>query len=372
MSTWSEERRKNQAAEAEERRKNVQFQASLDRDERRKDREEKRQDEVQRRRERAQRKQARAARREKQFTPANVYRKGTLALVATSAAAAIPAQVAYFVKKSLWLLPVPFALEGAAWVMAAGVAYADERKLPAWVRWLLRGFCVSAAGFAARINYVHGVQESAAVGWGLAAVTMLGPLFFEVRQWVSTLSAASVGPKQKAEDKARARHERKRRRKHREVAKLADKLIFAAPYGSLKFEDAFGQAWLILKGTDQVGMDPALHAQAVKSAAALAKAQKPVELPDEMIRHRITARLDGEGFVLPTAPGMAVKGIKKPQVVTEIPPVATEGEKPRRKRGWRKPPPHRRSKGDSVPFHPAASVVAADTARKHMAVNGSH
>jgi hypothetical protein len=372
MSTWREERRKDQAAEAAERRRTEEHRASLRRQERRKDREEARAEKAQQRRDKAARRAARAAKREKQLTPANVYRKGTLALVATSAAAAIPAQVAYFVKKSWALLPVPFALEGAAWVMAAGVAYSDERKLPAWVRWLLRAFCVSAAGFAARINYLHGAHTSETVGWGLAAVTMLGPLFFEVRQWVMTLSASTVGPKQKAADKAKAKHEKKRRKDHKDVATLADKLVSAAPYGQLSFEDAFAKAHLILRGTDEVGMSPELHETAVKSAAALLKAQKPIVLSDETLRHRITARLDGSSFVLPTAPGTPLKGIKKPQVVTEVPPSATEGEKPRRKRGWRKPPPHRRSKGDSVPFHPVAGAVAADTARKHMAVNGSH
>ena len=38
----------------------------------------------------------------------------------------------------------------------------------------------------------------------------------------------------------------------------------------------------------------------------------------------------------------------------------------------RKPPAHRRSKGDSVPFHPLAKVAAADTARQIPAVNGHH
>lgn len=372
MSSWFEERRLNQAAEAVERRKQIKFEADLKREERRKDREEKRQDAAQARRDKAQRKAARAARREKNLKPENIYRKGTLALVATSAAAAIPAQVAYFVKKSWSLLPVPFALEGAAWVMAAGVAYSDERKLPAWVRWLLRAFCVSAAGFAARINYVHGAETSTTVGWGLAAVTMIGPLFFEIRQWVLTLSASAVGPKQKAEEKARRKHERKRRKDHPEVVELAGRLISAAPYGTVKPEDAFQQAWEILKGSSKPGWTPQIHAIAAQSAAALSRAQQPLRLSGDEIRTRIATRLDAPAFVLPTAPGTALKGIKKSQVVTEIPPSATEGEKPRRKRGWRKPPAHRRSKGDSVPFHPLAKVAAADTARQIPAVNGHH
>lgn len=365
MSTWRDERRKDQAADAAERRRDEEHRATLRREERRRDREEARQDEVQRRRDKAQRKAARAAKREKNLTPENVYRKGTLALVATSAAAAIPAQVAYFAKKSLALLPVPFALEGAAWVMAAGVAYSDEKRLPGWVRWLLRSFCVAAASFAARINYLHGAHTSETVGWGLAAVTMLGPLFFEVRQWVSTLSASAIGPKQKAEEKARRKHDRKRRRDHRAVTKLARKLVSAAPYGALAFEDAFTSAWEIMYGTRTPGMTPALHGQLHSSRKALAAAFDAANGSPASVRGRLLE-------VLHPAPVTHSAGIKKPQVVTDLPPASEKPGKSGRKRGWRKPPPHRRTKNDSVPFHPLAKVAAADTARQIPAVNGSH
>lgn len=380
MSSWFEERRADKREDAEEQRKTRAFEAKLRRDERRKDRDEERADKAQSRRDKALRKQARAAKREKTLTPGNVYRKGTLALVALSAFAAIPAQVAFFVKKSAMLLPVPFALEGAAWVMAAGVAYSDERKLPAWVRWLLRAFCVSAAAFAARINYLHGSEQGALVGWGLAAVTMLGPLYFEVRQWVLTLSAAVTNPKQRQEEKARTKHDRKRRRHHRDVAKVADRLVSAAPYGTLKAEDAWTRAWLIVHGTLEPGMTPRMHADAVRSAAALAAAQVPLALDEKTIRQRILALLSRRSsspqqpvrYVLPTAPGTLFSGSKSSQVVTDLPPVAKRLEKTAVKAGRRQPPAHRRTKGDALPFHPIAKTVAADTGRKVAAVNGHH
>lgn len=372
MSSWFEERRADKVAEAEQRRKDKAFEATLRRDERRKDRDEERADKAQTRRDKALRKQARAAKREKTLTPGNVYRKGTLLLVALSALAAIPAQVAFFVKKSLMLLPVPFALEGAAWVMAAGVAYADERKLPAWVRWLLRAFCLAAAAFAARINYLHGSEQGALVGWGLAAVTMLGPLFFEVRQWVLTLSAAITNPKQRQEEKARAKHDRKRRRHHRNVAKVADRLVSAAPFGSLKPEDAWARAFAIVHGSSDSWMTPELHAQAAASAAELAAAQRPLLLDGKTIRSRIAARLDARDFILPTAPGTAFSGPKKLQVVTDLPPAPAKAESAPKKAARRQPPPHRRTKGDALPFHPITKPLAADTARKHAAVNGHH
>lgn len=157
-----------------------------------------------------------------------------------------------------WMLfPIGPAVEGAAWVMAAGVAYADERKLPAWVRWALRLLSMSAAGFAANINYQYGTglvehgltaSEAQAAGIGLAAVTLGGPLFFEVRQWVLTLSASTATPKQQAEDKARRKHRRDREKAFKDVAKRQCELLLAAPFGTLSEEDAFDQAWLDIKG----------------------------------------------------------------------------------------------------------------------------
>jgi hypothetical protein len=249
VSSWREERRRDNAAEAAERRVDAEHRAKLRRDERRKDRDEAREIKAQARRDKAARRQARAARREKTLTAANVYRKGTLALVAASALASLPAQVMHFVSISLMLLPLPFALEGAAWVMAAGVAYADERKLPAWVRWLLRALSMGAAGYAAHINFEYGAQTNASVAWGLAGVTVMGPAVFEIRQWVHTLSAAAVDPKKRAEEKARAAHEKRRRKDHKPVVDLAKQLVSAAPYGALAFEEAFASAWEILHGT---------------------------------------------------------------------------------------------------------------------------
>ena len=374
MTSWSEERRADKAADAEERRKTREFEATLRRDERRKDREEKRADEGQHRRDRVARRQARAARREKTLTPGNVYRKGTLALVLASAAASLPAQVMHFVGISVMLLPIPFALEGAAWVMNAGVAYADERKLPAWVRWLMRGLAMTAAGYAAHINLGYGLSleghglsaaDASAVGWGLAAVTMLGPLFFEVRQWVLTLTAAVTDPKKRAEGKARAAHEKKRRQDHRDVVKLAKKLVSAAPYGALMFEEAFVSAWEIKYGTRTPGMTPALHAQAHTSRMALAAAFDAANGSPVSNRARLLE-------VLHPAPVGRFQGTRKSQVVTDLSPsVKTPAEKAK-KAARGKPPEHRRTPGDSVPFSPLAKKQHSHEARQRLAVNGHH
>lgn len=388
---WNQQRRLDKAAAADQKRKDADAAAErslklrIAEDERRRinrqaDKAEARAEKQQKRRDKRERRRERAQNWTKNTTPGVVYRRGTLALVAASALASLPAQVAHFVRVSLMLLPLPFALEGAAWVMAAGVAYADERKLPAWVRWLLRALAMGAAGYAAHINYAYGAQTNASVAWGLAGVTVMGPLVFEIRQWVHTLSTATTDPKRRAEEKARAKHEKRRRRHHRTVADIADRLISAAPYGSLKPEDAWAQAWAIVHGTDKPGMTPRFHAYAVRSAAALDAAMEPAPLDEKTIRRRILEHLRRPSktpaqpprYVLPTPPAVALGVTKKPQVVTDLPPVSKKATESAKKAARRQPPVHRRSKGDALPFHPLAKAQAADTARKVTAVNGHH
>ncbi|MFD4999844.1 hypothetical protein [Streptomyces buecherae] len=245
-------------------------------------REQQRADQAADRAARAARREERALRRAEALSPERVYHRGTLALVAASGAGSLPAQIAHFVAISPVLLPLPLVVEGAAWVMAAGVAYADARGLPGWVRWVLRGAVVVCATFAAVINYQYGAHlpgltasERVTAGWGLAAVTLLGPTVFEVRQWVATLAAATPDP----DARARRRHARLRRQHHKSVARTADRLLSAAPFGSLSAEEAWERAWSIETGADSPGMTPDLHRRAVKSAARLREAQSPDPTP---------------------------------------------------------------------------------------------
>ncbi|WP_331764373.1 hypothetical protein [Streptomyces sp. NBC_01506] len=229
----------------------------------------------------AERKAARAT----ALTPGNVYRLGTLALVTASALGSLPAQIIHFAHLSWMLLPLPLSIEGAAWVFAAGVAFADARKLPAWVRWLLRGFILGAAGFAATINYQYGRSlsgltdgESLTAGIGLAAVSLLGPLMFEIRQWVSTLDeqTGSVEDKKRRKEEAKAEKERqehldRRRKDHKEIAQAADRLMSALPFGSITPEDAFATAWEIENGATS-GFTAETFARATSSKVQLGAA----------------------------------------------------------------------------------------------------
>lgn len=314
----------------------------------------------QRRQDKARRRTERAARRAQTLTAGRVYRTGTLALVGSSAAASLPAQILHFGAIHPLLLPVPLAIEGAAWVMAAGVAYADERGLPAWVRWLLRALVATCAAFAAVINYSYGRHlpnlseaDATVAGAGLAAVSLLGPLVFEIRQWVSTLSAAT-GDEQQAE---RRRHARRRRRDHRKVARLAARLVSAAPFGALDAEKAWARAWEIVHGAADPGMTPDLHRRAVRSTTALAAARKPTAAE---LRERITAGLRTQEWVLPTGGDVVPIRRTSPQVANQMPPAGKASKK--------RPVPPRRRKGDTPRYSTAARAAAAETARRTTTV----
>ncbi|WNI34639.1 hypothetical protein OG596_39285 (plasmid) [Streptomyces sp. NBC_01102] len=247
----------------------------------------------------------RKAARRQALTPGNVYRTGTLALVTASALGSMPAQILHFAHMSPMLLPLPFAIEGAAWVMAAGVAYADERGLPGWVRWALRGFVLAAAGFAASINYGYGKNiaglseaDATTAGIGLAAVSLLGPLLFEVRQWVGTLSAktgTAEEKKRRREEKkaeaARQEHLARRRKHHKDIAEEADRLLSALPLGSITEEEAFGAAWQIKKGTQQ-GLSAEIFAQVTDARVQLGAAFELGEhVRPELVRAGMLANL---------------------------------------------------------------------------------
>ncbi|RAJ88853.1 MULTISPECIES: hypothetical protein [unclassified Streptomyces] len=303
------------------------------------------------------RRQERAARRAASLTPGQVYRRGTLALVVASGLASLPAQVLHFVGISPMLLPLPLALEGTAWVVAAGVAYADSRHLAARVRWLLRALVVASAGFAASINYTYGTHlpnlsgtDATTAGWGLAAVTLFGPLLFEIRQWVCTLAAVADDD----DRRERGRHTRTRRWHHRRVARIADRLLSAAPFGSLTTEQAWARAWQIHTGATAPGMTPDLYRKATRSAAALAQAQRPVDDPKnaeestETKRNRSMADLPvsipapitpnvtelprpvAVGFLKSALPAKPVKSIESlPARPIELRPVPAESPRPR-------------------------------------------
>src|SRR5215212_6727116 len=116
-------------------------------------------------------------------------------------------------------------------------------------------------------------------------------------------------------------------------------------------------------------MTPALHAQQLASRQSLAAAMDEANGSPISARGRLLERLHPAPSALLSLPGSS-------QRTTQIPPTSERpsggAPKPASKGPRTKPVPPRRTKGDSVPFHPVAKVAAADTARKVTAVNGTH
>jgi hypothetical protein len=98
-------------------------------------------------------------------------------------------------------------------------------------------------------------------------------------------------PKPDPKAKERAGHEKRRRKHHKDVAALADRLLSAAEYGTLTFEEAFNAAWSIKHGTAKPGMTPELHAVANRSQERLAAALEPSKGDAQSIRTALLERL---------------------------------------------------------------------------------
>lgn len=283
MSTWSEEKRRNLAADAEQRRIDAEHKQNLRREQRREDaqfeRDQRQRDKEEQRREKARarkERQQRHADRARAWTPERLYGRSTYTVVIASELASLPAQFLHFGHIDPMLLTIPVALSGAAWATFAGVAYADQKGVHPAIRWGLRVLSMGFASFAAWINWLYGKSlaqatlspdEASVAAAALAAVTMLGPLLFEVRQWVRTLSATTRDPKKRAEEKARAKHAKKRQRTFRRVARRQRQIMLAEPYGTVTAEDAWGQAW-----ADVEGAKPGVTASVVEHRIAAEKA----------------------------------------------------------------------------------------------------
>ncbi|MGV9227591.1 hypothetical protein ACWDPF_33545 [Streptomyces albogriseolus] len=254
------------------------------------------------------------------------------------------------------------AIETATWAFTAMAAKAEKEHRPTA---RLRVGTWACALFAGALNLAHWTETNGpVVGIFFGLLTPLATLLWDWRTHTSPRDK-----EQRADARARAKHDRRRRSHHKDVVKLAERLVTAAPFGSLPFEDAFTAAWEIFYGTSVPGMTPALYAQQLDSRRSLGAAMDEANGGPISTRALLIERLNH-------APSALFHGPEKPQVASQIPPAserASEGAQKAAKKGPKtKPVPPRRTKGDSVPFHPIAKVAAADTARRVTTVNGAH
>lgn len=177
-----------------------------------------------------------------------------------------------------------FMLEAGAWAATAGEVKAMKAGRALWpYRIAIWSFTTAAAS----INFAHGLQTAWWLGAILAASSIVPVALFHMV--MAGRHAAKPKPDPKA--KERARHEKRRRKHHPRVADLADRLLSAAEYGTLTFEEAFSSAWTILHGTKKPGLTPELHDVATRSQARLAEALEPPKGGAPSVRTALLERL---------------------------------------------------------------------------------
>lgn len=289
MSSWSEERRLNLAAEGAERRKNDE--AALDRRLKAKAAQVK-----QARDERANREADK--RRKKREQKAAWKARADWVAVNTDLAAALTVMVAgmipafYFQLNALMGAGVfaglaallAFMLEAGAWAATAGEVKAMKAGRAIWpYRIAIWSFTTAAAS----INFAHGMETAWWLGAILAASSIVPVALFHMVM----AGRHAAKPKADPQVKARAKHEKRRRKHHPAVASLADRLQSAAEHDTLTFEAAFAAAWAIMHGTSKPGMTPELHAVATRSQDRLAQSLELSKGDAKSIRAALLERL---------------------------------------------------------------------------------
>ncbi|MFD6113619.1 hypothetical protein ACFWG0_26400 [Streptomyces yangpuensis] len=289
MSSWSEERRLNLAAEGAERRKDNE--AALDRRLKAREaqaklaREERANREAEKRRKKRERKAAWKAR-----TDWIAVNTDLAAALAVMVAGMIPAF--YFQLDALMGAGVfaglaallAFMLEAGAWAATAGEVKAMKSGRAVWpYRIAIWTFTTAAAS----INFAHGLGTAWWLGAILAASSIVPVALFHMVMAGRHIAKPKPGP----EVKGRAKHEKRRRKDHKAVADLADRMVSAAEYDTLDFEEAFVAAWAIIHGTPKPGMTPELHGMATRSQGRLAQSLGLTKNEGASIRAALLERL---------------------------------------------------------------------------------
>ncbi|MEU3520188.1 hypothetical protein ABZ770_33805 [Streptomyces sp. NPDC006654] len=269
-------------------------------------------------------------------------------------------------------------LEGGAWAITFMGKQADDAgratrkyRIGTWV----------IAALAAAIQFWH--WSAVAPLW--VAFVFGGSSLFAIYIWdLKTHGSGSKTQEERKEAKARREHLDNRRRHHKDIAKEADRLLSALPYGSVTEEEAFAAAWRIHRGAEP-GLSAELYATATNARVQLGAAFELGEhVRPELLRTGMLAAVLNPLTELPatrlpvlgaTSPVTAAQTEAQDATVTPLRPakqqratqVPPAGKKARTEPS-NKPVPPRRRKGDTPAFHPAARAAAAETARRQITV----
>ncbi|MFD7236885.1 DUF2637 domain-containing protein [Streptomyces syringium] len=282
LGVWREQRRQDRLSEREQDRADKAALAEARREARRLEREQDRADRAAARGEKRQDKAARAAR----WRGARAWVVANGALICTGVVmgcAIVPALVSQFTALStaglgpLLAALLAAMLEGAAWAATFGAAKAARNGQPTG---RYRAATWSCAFVAAGVNFWHGSRDYGLwLGVVLAAASLVA-----VGMWELHLHGTHAPTR---EERERSRHERRRRWHHRKVCRTADRLITAAPYGTLPAENAFAAAWRVRHGAAP-GLTAGLVADRLAAESRLGTV---IESAADTGPQRVTARL---------------------------------------------------------------------------------
>jgi hypothetical protein len=207
-------------------------------------------------------------------------------------------------------------LEGGAWALVFMGRQAEAAGRQTW-KYRLAGWATAAA--AAGVNFWH--WAGAGPLW--VAAVFAGSSLFAFFLWdVKTHGSQGMTRAERREAAARRRHARARRRHHRGVAREADRLMSAMPYGSVTESEAFAAAWRIQFGTEP-GMTPETYSRItaagveLEAAFRIAEEERPTTLRAGLLAGALSPLPRAAGGALPTlGPVASLSTLTK---ITEVP-----------------------------------------------------
>ncbi|MDO0939269.1 tripartite tricarboxylate transporter TctB family protein [Streptomyces sp. DG2A-72] len=254
LANFYEEKRKTTAAEREQDRHDRADQREQDRQDRLTEREQNRKDkaedrEEERRLRQEKERKAKAHRAERRARRAELVAKARGAGDTGGALVAMFCSILpalYFQLRALDTANLPVIislclavmLESGAWVATVAGERAKREGRPTLRFRIVMWACAS---FAALINYSHAPGPEW-LGWVLAATSYGGVFFWEVRGW-GRHGKATRTKAQRRETRLRNKHDRRRRRRFKDVYERYEDIVAAYPFGTVDREKAWALAW---------------------------------------------------------------------------------------------------------------------------------
>lgn len=290
------------------------------------------------------------------------WRYFAIAFAVACGVVALPVQMAAFWHPhSPWMIAAPFMLEAGAWVVLRGAAAAVAGHRPHWhfrlIAWLL-------AFVAAGINLWHGLHAfDPATAVGTAFASLAGPGVWDlhehgrIRKRDGKPTRAQRKQQQREEKRATAAKKAEEARRAAEKAATEKAATEAAEKLSEEREELYPEEWKRALALAAALGEATVTETVWRRAWRDLHAADPGETVD-VVRSRNVASIRMSKAVTEGAEKSAEKGVSS-QRATQIPPPSGKTRP--------KPIPPRRQRGDSIPFHAAAKVAAAATARRSMA-----